>query len=212
MTDDEKLPPSEEMQDPDTDTGSEEEELEIPKAIPVAEPSVSEPEPEPAAPMAGPPRVDPKYYTFFLASTLMLAGTLTVWERSSITGSPDLYGFQSIGGGFVFALSGYCVLTGIVSLIRGGLRFGIPLLTGFLAAYFAILDIVAQTKLEGFKYLGNFTEEMGALEGFKGFLRQLGPGIYLCLFGGLLILWLFIKALFFGSKKPEEAAPRRRRR
>ena len=212
---DEKLPPEEENKDPDTDTGDEGveggEDYSVPKAVPVAGPSAASeldaaPAPPPPAPAA--PRVFPQQYTLLFASTCMLAGALTVWERQSVTGNPDMYGFQMIGGGLVFAWALYCVITGLVGLIRGGVRFGAPLLTAFFAIYFAIRSILRLTRLDGFEYYGDLKQNLGLQEGLNTFLGQLGPGIWLELFGGLVIFWLFFKAMFFGKKK-EEPAPAR---
>ena len=211
MSDEEK--PStddlENLPDPDTDTG--EGKFPAMEAIPVAEPPAPE---APAAPAAAPegPRIFPQQYTMLFANTCILVGALTVWERQHVTGRPDLYGFQSIGGSFVLVASAYCILVGLVGLIRGGMRLGSSLLSSFFALYFAISSMLRLPRLEGFQPYGDLSDKYGGstVGAVKAFLPQFGPGHYMCLFGGAVIIWMFIKAMFF-SKKAPEPAPRRRR-
>jgi hypothetical protein len=195
------------------------------EAIPVAEPE----SPAPAAPPASePPRIFPQQYTMLFANTCILAGTLTVWERHHVTGQPDLYGFVSIGGAFVMAASAYCVLVGLVGLLRGGMRLASSLLSSFFALYFAIKSMVRIIRIDevkatipgmgqevvvvpGFQYFGDATHDFGIQKGVEVFLGQFGPGIYLNLLGGTVIFWMFIKAMFFSKKKAPQPAPRRRR-
>ena len=213
MSDEEK--PStddlENLPDPDTDTG--EGKFPAMEAIPVAEPEGPRPG-APGAPPASPegPRVFPQQYTMLFANTCILVAALTVWERGFVTGKPDLYGFQSIGGSFVMAAAAYCVLVGIVGLIRGGMRLGSSLLSSFFALYFAISSMLRVSRLDGFKTYGDLKDELNStVNAMKTFLPQFGPGQYMCLFGGAVIIWMFIKAMFFSKKKAPEPAPRRRR-
>jgi hypothetical protein len=221
MSDEEKLPSDAEIEglpEPDTDS----EDMPAAEAIPVAEPLAPAP---PAAPTG--PRIFPQQYTMLFANTLILVGALTVWERSSVTGRPDLLGIVSIGGAFVAAFSAYCVLTGLVSLVRGGVRFGSTLLSGFFAVYFAIKSMVRIMRFDevtvtgpggtdlviapGFRYFGDFKEQLGTQGAVDALLGQFGPGQYLTLLGGLIIMLMFLKAMFGGKKKAPEPAPRRRR-
>ncbi len=210
MSDEEK--PStddlENLPDPDTDTGGEK--FPAMEAIPVAEPSA--PDPPPAAPAEG-PRIFPQQYTMLFANTCILAGTLTVWERRVLlrAGTEDLYGFQSIGGAFVMAASAYCVLVGMVGLVRGGMRLASSLLSSFFALYFGVKSILTVTALEGFQLFGDLKDSLGFQKAVNSFLGQIGPGVYLNLLGGAVILWMFVKAMFFSKKKAPEPAPRRRR-
>lgn len=209
MSDEEK--PStddlENLPDPDTDTG--EGKFPAMEAIPVAEPPAEAPA-APAAPEG--PRIFPQQYTMLFANTCILVGTLTVWERGIVTGKADLYGYQSIGGSFVLAASAYCILVGVVGLIRGGMRLGSSLLSSFFALYFAISSMLRLPRLEGFQPYGDLEDKYGGstVGAVKAFLPQWGPGHYMCLFGGAVIIWMFLKA-FFPKKKAQEAAPRRRR-
>ena len=208
MSDEDKNDDLEKLPDPDTDTG--EGKFPAMEAIPVAEPESAAP---PAAPAAAEgPRVFPQQYTMLFANTCIVVGALTVWERGFVTGTGDLYGFQSIGGSFVLASAAYCILVGLVGLIRGGMRLGSSLLSSFFALYFAISSMLRLPKLEGFQPYGNLVDKYGgsSVGAVKAFLPQFGPGHYLCLFGGAVIIWMFIKAMFF-SKKATEPAPRRRR-
>ncbi len=212
MSDEEK--PStddlENLPEPDTDTGGEK--FPAMEAIPVAEPE-SPGAPPPTA-EAGGPRVFPQQYTMLFANTCILVGALTVWERHHVTGQPDLYGFVSIGGAFVMAASAYCVLVGIVGLISGRMRLGSSLLSSFFALYFAILSMLRVYRLDGFLEYGDFKappHNLGAQGAINSVLSQFGPGHYLNLLGGAVILSMFIKAMFFSKKKAPEPAPRRRR-
>jgi len=226
MSDEEK--PStddlENLPDPDTDTGDEK--LPAMEAIPVAEPEAPAPPPAQAPAGVEGPRIFPQQYKMLFANTCILVGTLTVWERHHVTGQADLYGFVSIGGAFVMAASAYCILVGIVGLMRGGMRLGSSLLSSFFALYFAIKSMVRVIRLDevkamvmdqeviivpGFKYFGDCTHDHGFQRGVEIFLAQFGPGIYLNLLGGAVIFWMFIKAMFFSKKKAPEPAPRRRR-
>ncbi|HEX5137459.1 MAG TPA: hypothetical protein VFY93_10830 [Planctomycetota bacterium] len=209
MSDEEK--PStddlENLPDPDTDTGDKFPAME---AIPVAEPSAPEPPPASAATAEG-PRIFPQQYKMLFANTCILVGTLTVWERQHVTGQPNLYGFQSIGGAFVLAAAAYCILVGVVGLIRGGMRLGSSLLSSFFALYFAIASMLRVKDIEGFQLFGDLQDKFGFQKAVNTWVSQFGPGIYLNLLGGAVILWMFIKAMFFSKKKAPEPAPRRRR-
>jgi len=211
----ENLSPEGEDINPDTDTGDVDEgEAGVPPAIPVAEPSFAAakeaPAPPPPAP-AGPPRVYPEQYRMLFANTAIFLGCLTVWERAHVMGV-DVVGFETIGGAVVAACAGYSLLAGVVGLIRGGVNFFGTLLTGFLALYFAIRNLLGQIGHENFKYLGDLQEELGFQGGLNALLGQVGPGIYLNLIGGLVIFFLFFKAMFGGKKKEPAPAPRRRGR
>jgi hypothetical protein len=213
MSDEEK--PStddlENLPDPDTDTG---EKFPAMEAIPVAEPSAPEPPPA-AAPAGGEgPRIFPQQYKMLFANTCILVGALSVWERHHVTGQADLYGFQSIGGAFVLAAAAYCILVGVVGLIRGGMRLGSSLLSSFFALYFAISSMLRVYRHDNFLAYGDWTEpphSKGAQAAINALLAQFGPGHYLSLLGGAVIFWMFIKAMFFSKKKAPEPAPRRRR-
>jgi hypothetical protein len=213
----------ENLPDPDTDTGDKFPAME---AIPVAEPTP--PQPPPASAPAGVegPRIFPQQYKMLFANTCILIGTLTVWERHHVTGQPDLYGFVSIGGAFVMACAAYCILVGVVGLIRGGMRLGSSLLSSFFALYFAIKSMIRVIRIDevkavvagqeavvvpGFQLWGDISDKYGFQRGVEVFLAQFGPGIYLNLLGGAVILWRFVKAMFFSKKKAPEPAPRRRR-
>jgi hypothetical protein len=213
MSDEEK--PStddlENLPEPDTDSGDEK--FPAMEAIPVAEPTTPA---SPAAPAEAPlaaPRIFPQQYTMLFANTCILVGALTVWERrvQLNAGTSDLYGYQSIGGAFVLAASAYCILVGLVGLMRGGMRLGSSLLSSFFALYFAISSMLRVKNLEGFQLFGDLKDKLGFQGAVNGLLGQFGPGHYLCLLGGATILWMFIKAMFFSKKKAPEPAPRRRR-
>jgi len=91
------------------------------------------------------------------------------------------------------------------------MRLGSSLLSSFFALYFAIKSILRVTHLDGFQLFGDLKDKLGFQEGVNTFFAQLGPGIYLNLLGGAVILWMFIKAMFFSKKKTPAPAPRRRR-
>lgn len=214
MSDEENLPTDDDLEklpDPDTDTTGEK--FPVMEAIPVADAAAPAPPPAspPVAEGAAPPRVFPQQYTMLFANVCILVGTLTVWERHHVTGEPDLYGFVSIGGAFVMAASAYCVLVGLVGLMRGGVRLASSLLSMFFALYFGIKAILRLTKLDGFQLFGDLHDKLGFQNGVNAFLSQFGPGIYLNLLGGAVILLMFMKAMFFSKKKQPEVAPRRRR-
>lgn len=207
---------AEEKLTPDTDTGDEIEGLppadeDVAQAVPVAPPvetGFEEPPPPPPPPSG--PRIFPQQYTMLFANTCILVGCLTVWERAGITGR-DLYGFQSIGGSIVMAFAAYSVLAGMVGLIRGGVNFFATLGTGFFALYFAIKVMLRTIDHGNFQYFGDLKEKLGFQQGLNTLLSQFGPGIHLCLFGGLIIVVMFFKAMFGGKKKEPEPAPARRR-
>jgi len=214
MSDEENLPTDDDLEklpDPDTDTTGEK--FPVMEAIPVADAAAPAPPPAspPVAEGAAQPRVFPQQYTMLFANVCILVGTLTVWERHNVTGQPDLYGFVSIGGAFVMAASAYSVLVGVVSLIRGGVRLGSSLISSFFALYFGIKSILRVKNLDGFQLFGDLQDKLGFQNAVNTFLAQLGPGIYLNLLGGLIIMLMFMKAMFFSKKKQPEVAPRRRR-
>ena len=212
---------AEENLTPDTDTGDEIEglppadESDVAQAVPVAppvepdvEPALEEPPPSP--PSEG-PRIFPQQYTMLFANTFILVGCLTVWERAGVTGR-DLYGFQSIGGSIVMGLAAYSVLAGLVGLVRGGVNFFATLGTGFFALYFAIKVMLRTIEHDKFLPFGNLQEQYGTQQAVNELLSEFGPGIHLCLFGGVIIVVMFLKAMFGGQKKKEpEPAPARRR-
>lgn len=208
---------AEEKLTPDTDTGDEIEGLpppdeDVAQAVPVApavETAPAAEEPPPPPPPGG-PRIFPQQYTMLFANTVILVGCLTVWERAGITGR-DLYGFQSIGGSIVMAFAAYSVLAGMVGLIRGGVNFFATLGTGFFALYFAIKVMLRTIDHGNFQYFGDLKEKHGFQQGLNTLLSQFGPGVHLCLFGGVIIVVMFLKAMFGGKKKEPEPAPARRR-
>ncbi len=213
----------ENLPEPDTDTGSGR--FPAMEAIPVAEPVSPAPPPATTAPDG--PRIFPQQYTMLFANVCILVGTLTVWERHHVTGQPDLYGYVSIGGAFVMAASAYCVLVGIVGLFNGRMRLGSSLMSSFFALYFAIQSMIRLAGVEevkgllpgttqevvvvpGFQLFGDLHDKLGIQGGVNAFIAQFGPGLYLNLLGGIIIMLMFIKAMFFSKKKQE--APARRRR
>lgn len=209
---------AEENLTPDTDTGDEIEglppadESEVPAAVPVAPPAAEPAAAEaPPPPPPGGPRIFPQQYTMLFANTFILVACLTVWERAGITGR-DLYGFQSIGGSIVMGFAAYSVLAGLVGLVRGGVNFFATLGTGFFALYFAIKVMLRTIDHGNFQYFGDLKEKLGFQQALNTLLSQFGPGIHLCLFGGLIIVVMFLKAMFGGKKKEPEPAPRRRSR
>jgi hypothetical protein len=214
MSDEEK--PStddlENLPDPDTDTG---EKFPAMEAIPVAEPSAPEAPPASAAAGGEGPRIFPQQYKMLFANTCILVGALTVWERHVLlkSGPSDIYGFQTVGGALVLAASAYCILVGLVGLIRGGMRLGSSLLSSFFALYFAISSMLRVYRLETFLAYGDWTappHNKGAQAAVNALLAQFGPGHYLNVLGGAVILWMFVKAMFFSKKKAPEPARRRR--
>ena len=194
--------------DPDTGTGdfdADAGDSPVQPAIPVAEPAFSE-SPPPAAPAGPPPgpRIYPQQYTLLFANTMILVGCLTVWERAHVAGR-DFYGYEMIGGAFVLAWAAYSMLASVVGLVRGGVNMFGSLGTGFFALYFAVRNLLHTIGLENFKYFGDF-KDLGFQAQINAFLGQIGPGIYLNLIGGGVILLLFLKAMFGGKKKEPEPA------
>jgi len=198
--------------EPETSTDAGMQDLEVPaaQAIPSAAPAA--PAAAPSAPSG--PRVFPQHFTLLLGTTAISLGCLGIWERAAICGA-DMRGVESISGSFVFLFGVYSFVVAVLNILQGRLRVGSAALAGFLALYVAIREIIRIAGLEAFRGFGDLEKNYPVIqERAEVFLGQIGPGLYLTLFGGLMIIWIFLKALVSkGPAQPAAAAsPRRARR
>ncbi|MHC4223326.1 MAG: hypothetical protein ACYSUN_04995 [Planctomycetota bacterium] len=232
-------PEGEEPQNPDTNTDDEIDKLEVPEpvgqpAIPVAEEAAAPPPPAPAPR----PRVFPQHYTLLYGAVVTGIASLAVWERAHVFGV-DISGPQMLSGMFLLAMATYCTIVGILNVLQGRLRGMLAsFVTGVAALYFGIKAYFRTIEQDSFlsredisRFLSDnvipqqFRENMDAFpkaaldaietwqDKYIYWIGQFGPGVWLSLLGGLLIVLVFLKALVGGGKKKEEAPaqPARRR-
>ena len=213
----------------------------FPETLPVAEADSpgEEPqagEPPPAAP-AG-PSTFPQHYTLLFGSILVMVSGLAVWERAHVFGV-EVSGLQMISGTFLFAFGLYTALVGMLNILHGRLRgMMASFITGAAGLFLGIKaafrtyaqglhlehgEIAAFLKTQAIPDRDPFASDPtsfpnAALEKLQTqqeviyyWLGQWGPGIWLSILGGSLIVWVFLKA-FLPSKKAKPApAPSRAR-
>lgn len=183
--------------------------------LPAAPPSPEAPPAAGAAPAAPTgPRVFPQHFKLLLGTTAVALGCMGVWERPEVTGRV-LHGTDSISGSFIFLFAVYSFVVSVLNILQGRLRVGSAAITGLLGLYFGIRELVRIIGLEGFQHFGDIRKRPGLAiqDAIEVFLGQIGPGLYLVLFGGLVIIWIFFKALTTkGPSAPAAPPPRRARR
>jgi len=213
----------------------------FPETVPVAEPAGTAEETradEPAPPLAPGPRTFPQHYTLLFGSILVMVSGLAVWERAHVFGA-EVTGLQMISGTFLFAFGLYTALVGMLNIMHGRLRGMMAAFIGGAAAlYFGIKKAIATFGADRCLGLNEINEYIAGkqipnrapfdanpelfptavLESFTDkkevysyYLGQFAPGIWISILGGMLIVWVFLKA-FMPSKKAEPApAPSRGR-
>jgi len=188
-------------------------------ALPVAE--EIPPEPPPAPPAAG-PRTFPEHYTLLLGGAMVLASSLSVWERKEIYGA-EIWGGHSILRTVMMGLAAYMLAVGISNISTGRLKgMGLAFVTGVMALWLGIKGFLAFDSVDGFRGWTQIKNDLEATTGFnkkigvETFLSQWAPGVWLATIGGALIILIFVKAILFGGKgkapTPPPAPARRRGR
>jgi len=213
---------------------------ESPTHVEVEPPSLGSEPPPPAAPVAAaaPPRAFPQHYRLLFGSFCVLIGAMTVWEREHVFGA-TIEGEDMISGTLLTILAGYSVIVGALNIMHGRLAGMLAaFMTGVLALYFGIPGIWGTWRHEQFIALNEvnqYIEKKTIPERFaenpdlefpkevfesftskqdtwKYVMGQFAPGPLWTTFGGALLLWVFLSAMFGGKKKKEpEPAPSRRR-
>ncbi len=210
--------------EPDTGTDETNDDLstepEIAPAIPVAD-SVSatrDAEPEPALAAAG-PRVFSEHFWLLMGLGFVMAATASVWARPSIHGGIGLNGAQSIKITLLRGLAFYGLAVGIANIATGRLKaMGSTFVTGVLALWFGIKQMMQtwdQPACRGWSEMEKFLKD-GTGYNTKihvtEYLGQWGPGPWMSVLGGMLIVLVFLKAILFAKKQESAPAPSRRRR
>ncbi len=175
----------------------------------------------PAMAPAGPsgPRTFKEHYTILLGASMCVVSGLSVWERHTVYGV-EVRGTQSVLYSFMLAFALYTVGVGISNISTGRLRgMGITFLTGIMGLWMGVKGLLAFNSVKGFKGWSEYEEFLKSGTGhnlklqIEGWLGQWGPGVWLATFGGALIMFVFLKAIFGGKKKDAApAAPARGRR
>lgn len=212
-----------------------------PEAVPVADAADTPQAEQPAPPAPAGPRAFPQHYTLLLGSVMCMVASLVIWERAHVFGQ-DVRGIDMISGSFLFAMALYGVIVAILNIQHGRLRGMMSsFITGAAALYIGIKKALATfgqdmflTKSEISAYVtkkviperapfdaapdlfpkGTLDQFTDHKEVWGYFLGQYAPGVWWSILGGLLIVFVFLKA-FMPSKKAEPAPPptrgRRRR-
>ena len=177
----------------------------------VSEGKEDAPPPPPQEPGAG-PRTFPQQYTMLLGCVLVLVASLSVWEREHVFGK-DISGTDMISGCFLLAFALHSTIIQILGLVQGRLKLLATFMTGFLALYFGVPAYLRTSRQEAFKSLDQLKESADTFQDAAGaWVGQFGPGVWLALFGGLVLIWVFLKPFIIpsGKKKKEPAtAPAR---
>ncbi|MHC4937858.1 MAG: hypothetical protein ACYTHK_02680 [Planctomycetota bacterium] len=227
------------MTDPEPNLESQENEG--PTHIEVEPPAAAQEPPPPAAPVAGPPppRAFPQHYKLLFGAFCVLIGSMAVWEREHVFGM-EIEGEVMISGTILTVLAGYSVIVGILNIMQGRLAGMLAaFMTGVMALYFGIPAMIGTFNHDRFIALNEITEfrEQQAIpkrftdkglefpgevfekfttqqDAWKYVIGQYAPGPIMTTFGGLLMIWVFLGAMFGGKKKkaePEPAPSSRRR-
>lgn len=161
------------------------------------------PPPEPSAGL----RTFPQQYTLLFGCVVVLVASLSVWEREAVFGR-DIRGSDMISGCFLLAFALHSVIVQILGLIQGRLRLLATFMTGFLALYFGIPAYLRTGRQEAFQALDEIKKSSDTLQDAAGtWVGQYGPGVWLALFGGLVLIWIFLKPFIIPSRKKKEPAP-----
>ncbi len=165
--------------------------------------------PPPPEPSAG-PRTFPQQYTLLFGCVVVLVASLSVWEREAVFGR-DIRGSDMISGCFLLAFALHSVIVQILGLIQGRLKLMATFMTGFLALYVGVGAFMRTGSRSAFRSLEQIRE--AAPDGssyqqtYYDYLGQYGPGVWLALFGGLVLIWVFLKPFILPSGKKKEPAP-----
>jgi hypothetical protein len=182
--------------------------------------------------------VFPQHYTILFGAVMVFVGAISVWERERIFGGVVI-GSDTITGSFLLAMAIYTALVGVLNIVEGRLKGMLgAFVTGVTALWFGLRALVRtlnRPEFLSFSEIGDYTEKQAIPERFAegGFpadalaevttrqeqfyswLGQIAPGVWWTVLGGILIVLVFLKALFGGGKKKAPApapSPRRRGR
>ena len=172
----------------------------------VAEGKEDAPQPPPPESTTG-PRTFPQQYTMLFGCVLVLIATLSVWEREHVFGK-DIRGTDMISGCFLLAFALHSTIIQILGLVQARLKLLATFMTGFLALYLGVPAFLRTGQQEAFKSLDELKESAGTFQdAVAAWVGQYGPGVWLALFGGLILVWVFLKPFIIPSGKKKEPAP-----
>jgi hypothetical protein len=199
-------------------------------------PAAEPPAPALVAPVG--PRSFPQHYTLLLGAVFVAIAGMTVWEREAVFGA-EIEADEMISGTFLFAMAVYSIIVGVMNIMLGRLKGMMSaFITGAAALYFGIKKAVATFAQDRALFLGEIQsyvyEKKMPAQGFYAenpdafpkstldrmedakevyiyWIGQVAPGVWWSILGGLLMVWVFLKA-FMPAKKAEPApAPSRSR-
>ena len=206
---------TDETHDPDTGTDEDIGDLEIAGPADVtteAAPTGGE------APPPGPPgpRAFPQHFSILLGASFVFVASQTYWERPHVFGTATP-GTWMHSGTFLMALSLYVGLVGIINILQGRLAGMLSaFVLGIASLYLGIKKYMQTIDQDAFLSRPDI-KELDSIETWqdvwKHWFGQFGPGVFLSIVGGTLIVMVFVKALFPSKKAAAPApSPRRRRR
>jgi len=185
----------------------------------------------------GPPRAFPQHYRLLFGAVCVFFGAMTVWERAhvfgaEIEGEAMISGtILMILSGYSILVGVLNILQGRLAGMLAAF------MTGVLALYFGIPAMFGTYRHDGFITLGEIQEYIDTKEAeqtiperfvsnpdvtfpkatfdkfttkqdaWKYVIGQYAPGPLMTTFGGGLLIWVFLGAMFGGKKGKSEPEP-----
>jgi hypothetical protein len=173
--------------------------FEEPEPVTVEAPeTVDTPVPEPSP--AAVPQVYEQQYWLLLGCVAISVGCLTVWEREHVCGK-DVYGFQMITGAFILLFAVFGSIEGVLGILQGRLRVVGAFLAGLLGLIYGFMAFRRILSHDGFRPYGEVTDDGAATLGaaFASWAGQVGPGVWLTVFGAVVIAVVIGRAMLAPS-------------
>ena len=153
----------------------------------------------------------PQQYWLLLGCLAISIGCLTVWERAHVTGR-DVYGFQMIVGAFTLLFGAFGVVEAVLGILQGRLRVVGAFAAGLLGLLYGLKAFSRIVSHEGFRsYAALGDDGAGTHQAVLAtWIGQIGPGVWLTLFGALVIAGVFARALLAPAKPAGRTSSRSR--
>jgi len=190
-------------------------EFDDPAEEPASAESAPEPDPEPErAPepaVEAAPRAYAQQYWLLLGCMAIAIGCLTVWERAHVTGK-DVYGFQMIAGAFTLLFGAYGTVEAVLGILQRRLRVVGAVAAGTFGLLYGLKAFGRILSHEGFRSYAALESDGATTHQavIARWIGQIGPGVWLTLFGAVVIAAVFGRALLVPARNAARADARRR--
>jgi len=170
-----------------------------------------QPEREPEPSVAASPRAYAQQYWLLLGCMAIAIGCLTVWERAHVTGK-DVYGFQMIAGAFTLLFGAYGAVEAVLGILQGRLRVVGAVAAGAFGLVYGLKAFSRILSHEGFRSYAALESDGATTHQavIARWIGQIGPGVWLTLFGAVVIAAVFARALLAPAGRSARADTRRR--